>query len=246
MLGRLIVAGTVLGVLTIAIAISSGRATAQAGPASASSIVAQPHLLDNIAAVVEADVVQAQYLYDDAAGPRTQVTLANIVVRRGTAPDASSFVQFGGPLPSGEYVRATDLPSLNPGSHYVLFIMGGPWFFTPIWANLAFRVESVGGRSLVVAPDGFAVTHFGSDGIAVGTTQLVDFSKEVDPTSPRAAAVVDPNAADLKSALDVPAFIAAANTAIDRAGGLSTMAMSFRQSPRTHWYAGETSPATTP
>lgn len=201
-------------------------------------------LLSGVGAVVEADVVGATYKYDEHTGPRTEVTLANVVVHHGKLPgNMTSLSQLGGPLPNGDYVGTSELPVLNPGSRYVLFLMAGQWFYSPIWAALAFRVEQVGGRSVITDPSGHLVSHFGPEGVIAGTTLVVDHSAGSDPLLPLAARTVDVSTADVQQALDRNVFLSQVTDAIARVGGLSSDPVVSSPEARPQWGVTSTLPA---
>lgn len=193
----------------------------------------RPHPLAGVASVVEADVVSARYLYDDIQGPRTEFTLANVVVHRGSAPKELTFTQYGGQLPDGSFVGASELPVLNPGSRYVLFLGGTPWFYTPVWAGLSFRVEKVGARSIILGPEGRTVTSFGAEGVTFGSKSIVDYSNHPDPRVPLARTSV--TADEVADALDKDGFMASAQAAMDAVGTLAATSTFQPTIPGTKW-----------
>jgi len=194
-----------------------------------------PHPLAGVASIIEADIVDAQYTFDTSIGPRTSVTLDNIVVHAGNAPREKVFSQLGGPLPNGHYVRVSDLPVLHPGSRYILFFGASDSFYTPVWADLAFRVEAIGGRRIVLGPQGHPVTSFNSKGVSFGATQIVDPMTERDPLKPLARVTsFSASLPDIAAALDASSFGQAAKEAA-KAVGAPLGTPSLRAAPRVQW-----------
>jgi hypothetical protein len=194
------------------------RARAQTTPA-------KKRLLSGVASIVEADIVGARYVYDDTYGPRTIATLSNIKVLAGTAIKTTEISQLGGPLPSGDIVTVAELPVLTPKSHHILFLMDGPWYFTPIWAGLAFRVERISGRDIVMTNEGHPVLSFSSRGVGAGNTQLLSPRDELDPLQPASVlTTANISAADVGAALDRSSFLTAAIQTVTADGGLSPSA----------------------
>lgn len=140
--------------------------------------------LEDVAAIIEADVTSARYIFDDAMGPRTEVTLSHVVVDAGAAPIQDTFAQLGGPLPDGRVVSVADTPVLTPGARYILFLTARPWFYSPIKSSLAFRIEVVSGREIILGPDGQPVLSFGPYGVMLGTTSVIDSPRRHDPLQP--------------------------------------------------------------
>jgi hypothetical protein len=164
-----------------------------------------------------------------------------VVVHRGSAPKELTFTQYGGQLPDGSFVGAAELPVLTPGSRYVLFLGGTPWFYTPVWAGLSFRVEKVGERSIVLGPHGRAVTSFGVQGVKFGTKEVVDYSNHPDPRFALARANVVAN--DIADAVDKDSFLTSAQTAMDAVGTMA-VASSFKPTlPGRAWNITSTGPS---
>jgi hypothetical protein len=78
---------------------------------------------------------------------------------------------LGGPTPRGTWLAVSELPQLALDSQYVVFLRNTDWTFSPIVGNLAFRVETIAGREVLVNPDGRAVTGWGENGplLSAGT-----------------------------------------------------------------------------
>lgn len=208
------------GIVGLTLGIAGGK-TVRAQDASATVPMSsgRPHPLQGVSAIIEADIVSAQYTYDNTLGPRVQLNLANIVVDAGVVPKLTTLSQFGGPLPDGTTMRATDLPVLTPGSRYVLFLGKDPWFYTPVWSYLAFRLENIAGQQVVVGPTGKSVLSISSDGVKFGQTSIVDYTGAIDPISvlPRLA-TASATTPDIAQSLSRDSFIASAQAAAVQVG----------------------------
>ncbi len=64
------------------------------------------------------------------------------------------FSQLGGPLPDGSFVQVHEFPRFTLGARYVLFFGRQASVYTPVWARLAFRIEQLDARELVLGPEG--------------------------------------------------------------------------------------------
>ena len=228
----------------------SGTVESSVPPTSAAASTAPqrkaPHPLAGVASIIEADVTAARYTFDDSLGPRTEVTLDNIVVHAGNAPAEKVFSQLGGPLPNGHYMGISELPVLHPGSRYILFLAATPWFYTPIWTGLAFRVEPIGDRKIVLGLHGRPVLSFDSTGVRFGRTQMVDPQTQKDPLQPLPrVASFSTSLPDVANALDASTFGQAAMAAAKTVGAPLGTA-SLRAVPRTPWNVQRTVAPTAP
>jgi hypothetical protein len=142
--------------------------------------------LTQTSAVIEALVTAVQYEYSDEQGPWTRVTLANVRPLFGTAPPVGEIRQFGGPLPDGRMVVASELPVFVEGKEYVLFLRNTKWNVSPVVGDLALRVEAVEGNEVLVNSDGQAITGVGAAGVTVGAALFE--GPKLDGTAPRALA----------------------------------------------------------
>jgi hypothetical protein len=243
--------------VAIALTTTFGMAHAQSGttgvsvaltavPAATAPRRRPPHPLAGVASIIEADVIAARYTFDDSLGPRTEVTLDNIVVHAGNAPAEKVFSQLGGPLPNGHYMGISELPVLHPGSRYILFLAATPWFYTPIWTGLAFRVEPIGDRKIVLGLHGRPVLSFDSTGVRFGSTQMVDPQTQKDPLQPLPrVASFSASLPDVANALDASTFGQAAMAAAKTVGAPLGTA-SLRAVPRTPWNVQRTVAPTVP
>jgi hypothetical protein len=142
-------------------------------PPPAASGVAMPvedlqSALSQTSAVIEALVTAIQYEYTDDQGPWTRVTLANVRPLFGSAPSVAEIRHFGGPLPDGRLVVASELPVFVEGKEYLIFLRNTKWNLSPIVGDLALRVEAVDGNEVLVNTDGQAITGVGPAGLSLG------------------------------------------------------------------------------
>ena len=137
-----------------------------------------------------------RFTFENCAGPRTDFSyvFSDASPLLGTRVDSAVSVKvLGGPTPNGTWVNVTELPELALDSEYVVFLRNTDWTFSPIVGNLAFRVETLAGREMLVDPSGRAVTGWGDDGPVLSATAVSDVvgnrrrgyqSVEASPTSP--------------------------------------------------------------
>ena len=128
--------------------------------------VHRPSPLLGVSSVVRADVASLRYELDDQYGPRTVAALANTVIIAGAAPVGNEISELGGPLPDGSVLGVSDSPRLEVGGEYYFFLGSDPWLYSPIWADLVFRVVHSLGRDYVVGMAGYPVAKFDSNGIS--------------------------------------------------------------------------------
>jgi hypothetical protein len=132
-------------------------------------------LVKQTSAIVRGQVTGISYTYDDCFGPRTVVSLSSVETLAGTSVgDHFSLITFGGKLPNGKFVTASELPRYVEGASYVLFLFNRDWRFSPVIGDLAFREETIGGRKVLVDSDGFGVSGIGKLGIERNTARLTE------------------------------------------------------------------------
>jgi hypothetical protein len=204
------------------------------------------HPLSDVAAIVEADVTAVTTSYDNQTGPRTTFTFANAIAHVGNIPSSFQIAQLGGPMAdAGTYLGVSELPHFAVGGRYIVFLSNIPWTYTPIWTRLAFAILHAGGREIVVGPDGFAVLHFGTDGVRFGTTPLMTYSNEVmtPNATPTIAANID-SIPEISIAMAHDAFVKSATDAMTAIGG--AVGATIPLSPdRTHpWNVHQTAAVT--
>lgn len=175
-----------LGLIALA-AISTASCQARTG-ASAGGFVGgardavQPASFDRIdtllkqtAAIIRAKVTGISYAYGNCLGPRTIIKLDGVQTLSGTnASDHVELVTFGGKLPNGHFVSASELPRYVEGASYILFLRNTDWRFSPVIGDLAFREENIAGRPVLIDSDGFAVSGVGPSGIERRSAQLTE------------------------------------------------------------------------
>jgi hypothetical protein len=126
---------------------------------------AEDALVDS-ASIIEGRVADIRFTYHPVEGPRTVAILADVETHAGEF--LGSEVQIptlGGPLPKGRTLFIPELPHFRKGSRYVIFLTASDWFYSPVVANYAFRVENIAGRELLVSQSGHPIVGVSSSGI---------------------------------------------------------------------------------
>ena len=125
-------------------------------------------------AIVLADVRDISTSYDRCVGPRTVLHLGNVRSLLGSPhTDTMQLRVFGGPLPNGRYVQASESPRYVGGRRYLLFLFNTDWRFSPVIGDLAFRVENIAGREVLVSPNGQGVTGVSTLAVETQTPTLM-------------------------------------------------------------------------
>lgn len=206
--------------------------------------VVPPHPLADVASIVEADVAKLSTSFDDRLGPRLVVELSNIVVHAGSPLPGTTFSQLGGPLPGGGYVEVKELPEFTVGARYILFFSRQASLYTPVWARLAFRVEQLSTRAIVLGPDGTVVHHIGTDGVRFGSTKLI--ADNPDRSRPLTSHVFNSRAAEsdaeVASAVTPEDFIDAAKQAASAVGASFSAPISLKPAADAQWNVTPTAP----
>lgn len=223
---------------------TSGRASPPSIAPPFLPMAPPPHPLLGVASIVQGDVIKVWNDFDQRLGPRTYVTLSNIVVLAGSSLPAPTFSQLGGPLPNGTFVEVSELPRFSVGARYVLFFGKQASLFTPVWARLAFRLEQAGGKDIVLGPDGQSVLQFNIDGVRFGQKSLLvennDLTNALTPQPLRAdIASSDP---DVASAMTPAQFVDAAKQSASSIGAPLGDAISLEPPQSAQWDATPTSP----
>lgn len=224
---------------------STGPASKPTSKSAAPSVARQaPHPLSGVSSIVEADIAKVWNEVDEKLGPRTFVELSNVVVHAGRPPSTKVFSQLGGPDSEGRLVQVKELPTFTQGARYVLFFGKEASVYTPIWARLAFRIEKVNKKSIVLGPDGTAVTRFGVEGVQFGGTRLVTPNTELSKGLKAEAFAADKAAAapELSRAVAAADFVAAAVEATLEVGG--PLGETFTLAPKSdvRWDQSPTAP----
>lgn len=162
------VAGLV-GALTWAVPAAASSAQAcQRPPATARKPQAAdtlPRAIEQTSAVIEGVVSRIEYEYTEEEGPWTVVTLSNTQTHLGKAPSEVKIRQFGGPLPNGHRLVVAELTEFIHGKRYLVFLRNTAWNLSPVVSQYALRVETVGGRELLVNDEGQTVIGVGQSGL---------------------------------------------------------------------------------
>ncbi|WP_147443509.1 hypothetical protein [Corallococcus sicarius] len=182
-------------------------------------------LLDQTASVVEGDVIDLRSESSPRTGPWTVVTLGNVRAHLGEAPRELRLKQAGGLLPDGRQLVVSHVPRFVLGARYVVFLRNTAWSLSPVLDGHAFRVESVGGREVLVGPEGGLVAGLGSAGVR--WTAPVFETVALQGGRPALRAGVE--GARLPDALGREAFVALLQNHL-RARGLSVTG-AFREEP---------------
>jgi len=202
-------------------------------------------VLEQTAAVIEASVEDVQFRYDEIEGPRTVATLGRILVRLGRAiPEDLSTLEirsFGGLLPDGREIAATDVPRLGLGERYVVFLRNTDWTLSPVAFGLALRVVTFGNTEALVDQSGRLVIGVSSYGVVRGPAAFAR-SEGFDPTRPES---FDPDVteADFERAMD-PEELAGALVAFVQAtarGPSGSFSMAPTRPSAFAWWRVETS-----
>ena len=130
-------------------------------------------LVPQIQSVIQGVVEDVHFDYDDCAGPRTIIRLTGVETLLGGPHEQKIELRtFGGPLPNGSFMAASELPRYVLGARYLLVLRNTDWRFSPVIGDLAFRQELIAGKQVLVNTDGFGVTGVDDAGIHTGTVQL--------------------------------------------------------------------------
>ena len=177
-LGSLLVGG---GLVSVAVACSDSRTAPELTGRSAQAVSAPPttttsgraprpaYLLDSMksmleqtAAVIEGTVSNTSYSFDDQLGPRTNVTLTNVVSRIGSLPGQPTQItlpMYGGPSADGtKFYAATHIAQIATGTNYLVFLANHDWFLSPVLRDLALRIENVNGVDVLLDNEGQGIT----------------------------------------------------------------------------------------
>ncbi|RKG78352.1 hypothetical protein [Corallococcus terminator] len=182
-------------------------------------------LVDQTAAVVEGEVTDLRSEYSPRTGPWTVVTLGNVRAHLGDVPGELRLKQVGGLLPDGRQLVVSHVPRFVRGARYVVFLRNTGWSLSPVLDGQAFRVESVGGREVLVGAEGGLVSGLGSAGVR----QTAPVFETVDLSGARPALRAGVEVAGLPDALGREAFVSLLQNHL-RARGLGVTGV-FREEP---------------
>ncbi|MDI1428312.1 hypothetical protein [Polyangium sorediatum] len=174
-------------IASVIVCASLGAESAHAAPlpSPADTLAA---VLRQTAAVIEGDVEDVSFHFDEVEGPRTVATLTNLSVHLGSlgasAPNSVEIRSFGGYLPDGREIVATHVPELVAGKRYVLLLRNTEWTLSPIAFGHVFRLDTLGKTRALVDAYGRLVTGVGATEILTGPQLWVQPSGAVDGASP--------------------------------------------------------------
>ncbi|RKH04498.1 hypothetical protein [Corallococcus carmarthensis] len=232
--GRARVALLLLGLTGCSAASGDEAPTRQEGPLVAEASLRPPRAVDSLlslfdqtASVVEGDVVDVRSEFSPRTGPWTVVTLGDVRAHLGAAPRELRLKQAGGLLPDGRQFVVSHVPRFVRGARYVVFLRNTGWSLSPVLDEHAFRVESVGGREVLVGAEGGLVSGLGSAGVR----QTAPVFETVDLMGARPAMRAEAQARSAPEALEREAFLSLLQNHL-RARGIS-VAGAFREEPVT-------------
>jgi hypothetical protein len=161
--------------------------------------------LARTAAVVRGVVQEIRYSYDDVQGPRTLTRLEGLEVHLGALEPGVqgelTIDSFGGYKPNGRFISEVHTPGFLAQSRVLLFLSNLDWFYSPVVDDLAFRIERVGGKEVVVAASGEAVIGWSDQGPVLGV-QLFEQPELREQAAPTLRKEVSEEAIDALPALD--------------------------------------------
>lgn len=172
-----------LGMLTVCLAtLGAPAALAKAPPADARQPAAVPDLnaiFDQTAAVVEGEVTDVSFAYDDRTGPWTLVTLSGLKTHLGQmgGPQVTLRVR-GGMLPDGHVIVVPELPSFVRGKRYVVFLRNTSWSWSPVLLDLSLRYETVAGKEVLIDSRGLPCVGVDAQGLRFGEKALFEGTRE--------------------------------------------------------------------
>jgi hypothetical protein len=139
------------------------------------SFATMADLVPQIQAIIEGDVENIGFDNQDCEGPRTVIQLTGVKTLLGDQHESRMTLRvFGGPLANGSFVSVSELPQYVLGAHYVLFLRNTDWRFSPVLGDLAFRVEAIAGKQVLLNTQGHAITGVSEAGIETSTLQLTE------------------------------------------------------------------------
>jgi hypothetical protein len=140
------------------------------------------------AVVVEGTATSVNNVYDEKAGPWTEITLSNLTIHAGDgAPATLTFKQFGGDLPNGRRVTVSHQQTFIAGERYLVFLRNTKWALSPVVGDYAVRVASADSREVLVNDSGEPVVGLDSEGLQVGEPVFEPVNR-LDKALPKAIA----------------------------------------------------------
>lgn len=189
-------------IASVIVCASLGARVADAAPLP-SPVDTLADVLRQTAAVIEGDVEDVSFRFDDVEGPRTVATVKNVFVHLGSLgkspPSSLEIRSFGGYLPDGREIVATHVPELAHGKRYFLFLRNTEWTLSPIAFGHVFRLDAVGKKRALVDAYGRLVAGVSATEILAGPPLWVQPSGDAS-TPPRLSTWI--TEADVDRALD--------------------------------------------
>lgn len=136
------------------------------------------------AAIVDGIVTDIRYDYSEEDGPWTTVILSKARALAGSAPEAIAIRHFGGPLPNGGFVVASELPVFVRDREYIVFLRNTTWNVSAVVDDLAFRVDTVDSTQVLADSDGQPVLQVGPAGFERGPRLFDDFQRDGSAPKP--------------------------------------------------------------
>ncbi|MDC3952987.1 hypothetical protein [Polyangium jinanense] len=174
-------------IASVIVCASLGARAAHAAPLP-SPVDTLADVLRQTAAVIEGDVEDVSFHFDEVEGPRTVATVKNVFVHLGSLgkspPSSLQIRSFGGYLPDGREIVATHVPELATGKRYFLFLRNTEWTLSPIAFGHVFRLDTVGKKRALVDAYGRLVAGVGATEILPGPLLWTRPSGAVDASTP--------------------------------------------------------------
>lgn len=171
-------------------------------------------------AVIEGAVTAIGHSFSESNGPRTQITLSDVRARVGRAPRRIVLDVYGGPRPDGTFEAVADEPQFIVGKRYLVFLTNRQWRISPVVRRLAFRIEDVDGKEVLVDNDGRPARTVGRSGIVFGRSALFDPVGPFDKVAPVRVAAASAAVARVAEIPSVNEFVAGLRSSfpdVDRA-----------------------------
>ncbi|MFB1482532.1 hypothetical protein [Corallococcus sp. RDP092CA] len=230
--GRARVALLLLGLTGCSAASGDEAPARQDTPLAADAALRPPRAVDSLlglfdqtASVVEGEVTDVRGEYSPRTGPWTVVTLGNVRAHLGAAPQELRLKQAGGAMPDGRQLVVSHVPRFVRGARYVVFLRNTGWSLSPVLDEHAFRVESVGGREVLVGAEGGLVAGLGPAGVR----QTAPVFETVDLMGARPALRAEARGQAAPEGMEREAFLSLLQSHL-RARGL-TVSGTFREEP---------------
>ena len=108
---------------------------------------------------------EVRFTYDPCAGPRTHYIFEEATTVIGTPVRGElTLKSFGGPTPNGRWMDWSEGQKFALHSRYIVFLRNTDWTYSPILGDLAYRIERVAGREVLLSSTGRAVVGWGETG----------------------------------------------------------------------------------